>query len=238
MNQTPALSAAAAGTRNLLRLTAAALILLFLLAGTAAADDTTQISPAVTLTFENIPAGLLTGTEIGIDAAAEITDTTKTILKNIKAGKIINAAYAVALTPKGFSKTDIIKTEILLPVSGDWSGAHKHIYAAALTGSSAELLPVTLIGTGGDGNIIFQAVTRGLPDQILLVATEQEADLTLQQTAVPTTPASAQQTAGPAGTPAAQPSPSQTLVEAPAPAAGALLGLLAAALLTTRRRWQ
>lgn len=236
MNQTHTRSAAA-GTRTLLQLTAAALLLLFLLAGTAAAADTTQISPSVILTFENIPAGLLTGTEIGIDAAAEITDTTKTILKNAKAGKIINAAYAVALTPRGFSKTDIIKTEILLPVSGDWSGAHKHIYASALTGSSAELLPVTLIGTGGDGNIIFQAVTRGLPDQILLVATEQEADLTLQQTAVPTASASAQQTAA-ADTSAAQPSSSPTLVEAPAPAAGALLGLLIAALITARRRWQ
>lgn len=211
MNQTHTRSAVA-GTRTPLWLT-------------AAAADTTQISPSVILTFENIPAGLLTGTEIGIDAAAEITDTTKTILKNAKAGKIINAAYAVALTPRGFSKTDIIKTEILLPVSGDWSGAHKHIYASALTGSSAELLPVTLIGTGGDGNIIFQAVTRGLPDQILLVATEQEADLTLQQTAA-------------ADTSAAQPSSSPTLVEAPAPAAGALLGLLIAALITARRRWQ
>ena len=225
-----------AHTRNrLLHLAAAVLILLLLLAGTAAAaDDTVQISPSVILTFENVPAGLLSGSEIGIDAAAEITDTTKTLLKNIKAGKIINAAYAVALTPRGFSKTDIIKTTIRLPVSGDWSGAHKHIYATAITGSSAELLPVTLIGTGGDGNIIFEAETRGLPDMILLVATEKEADLTLQQTAAPTTAAA---TAQPTADQTDRVTPSATLVEAPAPIAGALLGLLAAALITARRRW-
>ncbi|MCZ0859996.1 hypothetical protein O0S10_01975 [Methanocorpusculum sp. MG] len=224
-------------TAEFLRITAAALLLLLLLtAGTAAADDTIQISPSVLLTFENVPAELLTGSEIGIDAAAEITGSTRTILKNAKAGKIINAAYAVALTPKGFSKSDIIKADIRLPVSGDWSGAHKHIYAAAITGDTCELLTVTLIGTGGDGNIIFEAVTRGLPDMILLVATENAADLSLQQTAVPTAsaPATAQQT--PDRTTAAA-TPSATLVEAPAPAAGALLGLLAAALITTRRRW-
>ncbi|MDE2521617.1 MAG: hypothetical protein O0X93_00475, partial [Methanocorpusculum sp.] len=77
---------------------------------------------------------------------------------------------------------------------------------------------------------------RGRPDLILLVPNETAADLSLLQPAVPTAsaPATAQQT--PDRTTAAA-TPSATLVEAPAPAAGTLLGLLAAALITIRRRW-
>lgn len=155
-------------------------------AGTAAAADTTQITPSVILTFETVPDGLLTGSELGIDAAAEITADLKTLLKNMKGAKIDNAAYAVALTPKGFGKSDIIKTTIRLPAASAWNSAHKNVYAAAITGNTGELLPVTLIGTNGDKHIVFEAATRGLPDMVLLVSTTEKADFSITATAWPT----------------------------------------------------
>ncbi len=212
-------------------LTAALLLLLFCSA--AAAADTMEINPSLTLTFENVPQGLLTGSEISIDTAGTITSDLKTILKSTTAAEITNAAYTVALTPKGFSRDEILKAVIRLPSSTEWSGAHKNICAAAVTGSRIELLPVTLIGTGGDGNIIFETTTRGLPDQILLIATKNAVDFTAQQTTTPTP----EKTSAPAtAVPTAEVTQAPTLTQAPAPAAGLLLGILCAAIIAARRK--
>ncbi len=211
-------------SRGAVPLTLAVLLLALLFTGVAAAENTTEISPVVKLTFASVPENALAGSEINVTVSAAPDSSTKTALKSLTEN-VDNAAYQVTLTPKGFTAADITGLTVRLPVSSGWTGAHKNISAAVITGGKAELVPVTLIGINEKEQILFEAELKTLPDTVLLVSTATAA-ATPAATTVPVTTATAT---------AAQTTTAPEATQTPVPAA-ALITLFAAAGLTLRRR--
>ncbi len=210
--------------RGTLSLTLTILLLALLFTGVAAAENTTEIAPVVKLTFASVPENAIAGAEINVTVAATPDSSTKTALKSLTEN-VDNAAYQVTLTPKGFTAADITGLTVRLPVSSNWTGAHKNISAAVITGGKAELVPVTLIGINEKEQILFEAELKSLPDTVVLVSTTTAAAPPAATTVPVTT----------AATTAAQTTSAPEATQTPVPAA-ALITLFAAAGLTLRRR--
>lgn len=211
-------------TRGALPLTLAVLIAALLFTGIVAAEDTTEIAPVVKLTFASVPENALAGAEINVTVSATPDSSTKTALKSLTQN-VDNVAYQVTLTPKGFTAADITGLTIRLPAAPGWSGAHKNISAAVITGGKAELVPVTLIGINEKEQILFEAELKALPDTVVLVSTATAA----------ATPAATTVPVATAATTTTQTTTAPEATQTPVPAA-ALITLFAAAGFSIFRR--
>jgi hypothetical protein len=197
------------------------LCVLLLFAGTASAADVSSISPSVSLSFSGIPSGLVSGGGADIRVLSGLTPEITGALAGLAEFRADNAAYAVSITPKGFTAQDVASVVIRLPVLPAWSSAHPDIKAVVITGGTASYVPVSLIGINEKDQIVFEVRPDSLPETVLLVsAVPAPAD-------EPVVPAG---TAAPAGTGTPEPEPART----PVPVLGMLLGCSAAALLIRR----
>lgn len=180
------------------------LSILLLFTGAAAAD-TAEISPSVSLSFSQAPAGVTFGGETNVVVLTELTPEITAAAKSLSGATVDNVAYGVAITPNGFTATDVTSATIKLPVSPDWSSVHQNIGAVTISGGTATYVPVTLLGINEKDQILFEITIRYLPETILLVSTTAAP---AAATVLPTTAVGAvAETAEPEPTPAPTPMP-------------------------------
>lgn len=212
---------------NLIKLTKGVLLLccmMLFLTGTASAAGTAEISPSVSLSFSQIPAGIITGSETDVLVLTNLTPELSGAVKKTPGVTVDNAAYAVSITPKGFSGSDVTTAVIRLPVASEWSAKHANIGAVTITNGAPTYTPVTLIGVNEKDQMVFEVSLRTLPETVLLVSTTGEVTMV-------TTPT---KTKAPEVTQTKQPTPEPT--KTPVPLFGMVLGAAGAFLLLKTRR--
>ncbi len=161
-----------------------ALFAFFSLMGAAAAEnETTQVSPILFLTFDTIPEGVVSSSEITLSVSSEINQSLLTTLKNIDRISVNNIAYLITITSNGFNTSNLTGAVIQLPVSQTWTVNHSNINVITITNQTISVFNTSLIGVNDEKQDIFQVNLTSIPETVLIVSIT---DTSIPKTPVPT----------------------------------------------------
>ena len=161
-------------SRNLTKIIFTLLIVLFAIfsftGSVAAENETTQVSPILFLTFDTIPADLISGAEVTLNTSSNISESTLKMLKNMEGVSGMNIAYMVDITSKGLNTSTINQTRIQLPVAKSWTENKSNIGVITITNQTVKHYNASLIESVDDKQQVFQANLTSLPDKVFLVS--------------------------------------------------------------------